>query len=212
MSEKEHPNYHAILPADVRYDTRLKPMARLLFAELSALTNTRGYSWASNRYFSKLYEVSPDTVSRWLKQLEKYEYIEIEYNNTDSSQERRIFLKTCMIQRTPRKKVGGGGGAPRKKVGGPPVKKSIPTIYNNTRLIQKDIPTQKGNDLSLCPSDTDKIGGIKPRASKRVLVRLKEKASKLCKTDFNQFIETMSDLYILPDKYMKGELDDTGTG
>lgn len=47
----EKPNYYAVLPACVRYDDRLKPAEKLLFAELTSLSQAEGYSWASNGYF-----------------------------------------------------------------------------------------------------------------------------------------------------------------
>ena len=35
MSDKIQKNYYAIIPADVRYDKRLKPLARLLYGEIT---------------------------------------------------------------------------------------------------------------------------------------------------------------------------------
>ena len=35
----ERPNYYAILSAEVRYDNRLKPNVKLLYAEITALCN-----------------------------------------------------------------------------------------------------------------------------------------------------------------------------
>lgn len=73
----ESPGYYAVLPACVRYDKRLKPMERLLFAELTALSQKDGYSWATNGYFAELYDVSKETVSRWMKDLQDCGYIKI---------------------------------------------------------------------------------------------------------------------------------------
>lgn len=75
MSTKCNPSYYAILPAKVRYDKDLAPNAKLLFAEITALTNTKGFCWASNRYFSQLYNVRIETVSVWISSLEKQGYI-----------------------------------------------------------------------------------------------------------------------------------------
>jgi len=74
----EKPSYFAILTADVRYDKTLKPLARLLYAEITALCNQEGYCWAGNQYFADLYEVDPKTVSNWIGQLKIKGYITVQ--------------------------------------------------------------------------------------------------------------------------------------
>ncbi len=46
--EAVKPAFWAVLPAAVRYDEELPPNAKLLYAEISALTDQRGYCYASN--------------------------------------------------------------------------------------------------------------------------------------------------------------------
>jgi len=72
-----NPNYYAILPANVRYDKKLKPMEKILYAEITALSNKDGYCSASNSYFAKLYEKSNETISRWISHLEKEGYLKV---------------------------------------------------------------------------------------------------------------------------------------
>ena len=74
--EKTSPGYFAILPAEVRYDNRLCPAAKVLFAEITALSNTHKICWSQNRYFEELYQVSKQTINNWLQQLEEYGYIQ----------------------------------------------------------------------------------------------------------------------------------------
>lgn len=71
----ENPSYYAVLPADVRYDTRLTPNSKLLFAEITSLCNNNGKCNASNKYFSKLYSVSNVSISKWVSQLVEFGYI-----------------------------------------------------------------------------------------------------------------------------------------
>lgn len=91
----EKPNYYGILPANVRYDKNLKPMEKILYCELTALSNKYGYCNASNSYFAKLYEVHKDTVSSWINNLKKQDYIDtvvIKDEKTKQVKERRIYI------------------------------------------------------------------------------------------------------------------------
>jgi len=74
----EHRGYYAIIPAIVRYDNHLNGNAKLLYGELTALANEKGYCWATNQYFANLYNVSKRTIISWLKQLEERNYIKIQ--------------------------------------------------------------------------------------------------------------------------------------
>jgi len=72
---KEKPSYYAIIPAEVRYSKKLTPNAKLLYAEITALCNMNGKCTASTEYFCRLYEVSRVSIQKWLKNLEKNNYI-----------------------------------------------------------------------------------------------------------------------------------------
>ena len=61
--------YYAILPANVRYDKKLTPNAKLLYAEITALCNKEGYCWATNEYFADLYSMSKSSISRNISSL-----------------------------------------------------------------------------------------------------------------------------------------------
>jgi hypothetical protein len=83
----DKPSYYAILTADVRYDKTLKPLARLLFAEITALCNKEGYCWASNQYFADLYEVDKTTVSGWIGQLKTRGYLTVQLQYKEGSKQ-----------------------------------------------------------------------------------------------------------------------------
>lgn len=88
-------SYYAIIPANVRYDKQLTPNAKLLYGEITALANEKGYCWASNSYFAELYGVSVRSISKWINQLnqKKYIHVKIIYNeNNKEIKERRIYI------------------------------------------------------------------------------------------------------------------------
>lgn len=80
----EKPSYYAILTADIRYDKRLKPNEKLMYSEITALTNKEGYCHASNKYFAELYDVVPQTVSKWISHLEQLGYVTVELIRRDN--------------------------------------------------------------------------------------------------------------------------------
>ena len=79
------PNYYAIIPAEVRY-SNLKPNAKLLYGEITALSGKLGYCYATNNYFAELYDVSKNTVSRWISDLNKLGFINIKVERNENKQ------------------------------------------------------------------------------------------------------------------------------
>ena len=91
----ERPGYYGILPASIRYDKNLKPMEKIMYSELTALSNKNGYCNATNSYFAELYEVGKNTVSLWISDLEKAGYIKTKLMyeaGTKNIKERRIYI------------------------------------------------------------------------------------------------------------------------
>lgn len=92
----DKPSYYSIITADVRYDPRLKRFAdcKVLYSEITALSNQKGYCHATNSYFAELYDVDKTTISRWIKKLKECGYLKIfqVYKpGTKQIVERRIF-------------------------------------------------------------------------------------------------------------------------
>ena len=87
MNNYEQASYYAVIPANVRYDKNLRANEKLLYGEISALTNKTGKCWASNKYFADIYGVTTQAVSKWVLNLKKGGYISIDYTYKAGSKE-----------------------------------------------------------------------------------------------------------------------------
>ena len=97
---KDNPSYYAIIPANVRYST-LKPNAKLLFGEITALSNKHGYCFASNNYFANLYNVSKNTISSWVSDLKSYGFVNIDIEKDINKQIIRRGISITKIMDSP---------------------------------------------------------------------------------------------------------------
>lgn len=104
-NEIQKPAYWAVLPAQVRYDPELPPSAKLLYAEISSLTDMAGYCFASNEYFQKLYGMSERTVQNILKALKERGYIQIQ-DGRGGAGRRKIFAGINPVEQNPAKNCG----------------------------------------------------------------------------------------------------------
>jgi len=84
-------SYYAVIPANVRYSKEVSDGAKLLYGEITALSNQNGYCWATNKYFADLYGKSPDTVSRWISELSAAGFI-ITLVDSAAANSRKIWL------------------------------------------------------------------------------------------------------------------------
>ena len=140
MNEK--PSYYSILTANVRYDKRLKANEKLLFSEITALSNKYGYCTAGNEYFSKLYNVSERSITRWignLKELGYLKYVPIHQKGSKKVIERRLYPLTNSKDPLDKNVYEGRQKCPK------PLDKnvednitSINTINNNTNTTTTD--------------------------------------------------------------------------
>ena len=153
----ERPGYYGILPASVRYDKNLKPMEKIMYSELTALSNKNGYCNATNSYFAELYEVGKNTVSLWISDLEKAGYIKtklIYEAGTKIIKERRIYISDPITKNNDtyhEKEVD-----PITKNNDTPITKNREdnnTSINNTRLII----TNNNNLENIIESDEKKV-------------------------------------------------------
>ena len=101
-------SYYAIIPATVRYDSGIKQGAKLLYGEITALCNNKGFCWATNHYFAQLYDVSERTIQRWINDLNKSSYIKVELNTQKGQQTTRKIMVVDLIP-VPLTKQSGEG-------------------------------------------------------------------------------------------------------
>lgn len=73
--KQSRPSYYAILPANVRYDPQLTHLDKLLYAEISVLSNKLGYCYASNQWFADLYNNSDRTIRKSISHLAEHGHI-----------------------------------------------------------------------------------------------------------------------------------------
>ena len=135
---EERPNYYAIIPANVRY-SNITPNAKLLYGEITCLCNKEGYCYATNDYFSKLYNVSKISISKWIKELKNNNFIETEIIYKEGSKE--ILNRYIRILKDPIKEKFNT-----------PIKEKFKdnnTSINNTRYnIKENIKEKTNIDLS----------------------------------------------------------------
>lgn len=86
-------SYYAIIPANVRYSNEIVDGAKLLYGEITCLCNEKGFCWANNEYFAKLYRNTKVTISRWISMLDKNNFIYID----NTSGKRKIFLSQIEV-------------------------------------------------------------------------------------------------------------------
>nr|DAY91024.1 MAG TPA: replisome organizer protein [Caudoviricetes sp.] len=131
----EQPSYYSILTANVRYDKELKANEKLLFSEITALSNRNGYCHANNNYFANLYNVSKTSISNWINHLKERGYLKVEMiKDGKEIKERRLFPISTPIKEnfnTPSKNVYEGN----KEKFNSPIKENFKennTSINNT--------------------------------------------------------------------------------
>ena len=105
QEQLQKPGYWAVLPAVVRYDPELPPNAKILYAEISSLTDQRGFCYASNAYFMELYGMGARTVSRLISLLQSSGYIRIQDGDGGSGR-RRIYAGINPLTDNPAENCG----------------------------------------------------------------------------------------------------------
>lgn len=85
--------YYSVIPATILFNKELKPNEKLLYALITSLSNKEGYCYASNKYLASHFDVDPVTISKWLTNLRRHNfiYVEIQRNENKEIINRKIF-------------------------------------------------------------------------------------------------------------------------
>ena len=121
----ENPSYWAVIPAAVRYDKDLPPNAKLLYGEVTALADKRGYCYARNSYFVELFGLSERSITRLLAILVDRGYLHIDVVRDEETQEvleRRVYAVYDRSGDVPPPPDNFVGTPPDNFVGTPPDK------------------------------------------------------------------------------------------
>ena len=136
QEQLQKPAYWAVLPAAVRYDMQLSDKAKLLYAEISSLTEQRGYCYATNAYFMRLYGISERTLQEHLRSLKRRGYISISDGGGGAGR-RKIYAGINPLSGNPAEICGvmpnpaeNCGVTPQKSAGGNNNKKDNNSPHN----------------------------------------------------------------------------------
>jgi hypothetical protein len=136
-------SYYAVIPANVRYSKEVSDGAKLLYGEITALSNQNGYCWATNKYFADLYGKSSDTVSRWISELSAAGFI-VTLVDSSAANSRKIWL-----------------------AGSPGVSAKMPTpIGKNASTLSAKMPTPIGKNAEQNNTVNNKLNNTKEEKEK----------------------------------------------
>ena len=91
MNKDVKANYYSVVPAEVKYNNELTQRAKLIYGEISSLSNKTGYCFATNNYFAKLYRCTNRTIQNAISKLQEKGFIKIIIENRN---QRKIYLAT----------------------------------------------------------------------------------------------------------------------
>lgn len=147
--EHSKPAYYAVIPANVRYDSKLIPSAKLLYGEITALCNQKGFCWSTNSYFAELYNVSEKSITIWINSLIEGGYIDRKIIYKDNSKEvlaRHLILKNTQPIEQKLHTYGKKGNDPMEENFYTPMEEKVRdnnTLFNNTINITNNIKSKE---------------------------------------------------------------------
>lgn len=138
---KDKKNYYAIIPANVRYDKRLSPLTRLIYGEITALSNEKGYCFATNAYFANLYSMSNVSISRCISELKEHNYIRVVYDIKEKNvDKRKIYINNLENKKLENEEIKNNEELKNKEIN------TNIEEYKENESINKNNNTNKNDD------------------------------------------------------------------
>lgn len=162
--KEDRPSFYAIIPANVRYNKNLTANAKLLYGEITALCNAKGYCWARNEYFAELYNVSTISISNWIASLIKEDFISAQYSyrwNDElkkMTKSRQLFIVKTVDTNDDKDDIENKRVKENFKTNGNRVKENFKynniDNINNTEIVTQSYYSSNNNlDVTITPSE-----------------------------------------------------------
>jgi len=90
--EENRQSYYCVVPWHILNDKRINATTKLIYAEITALSNKEGYCWASNGHFAKIFGITDNRVSKLISDLKNKEYVYIEIDKK-AGNKRYIWIR-----------------------------------------------------------------------------------------------------------------------
>ena len=93
MEINKHLPAFVVITGQVHFDKNLSDKDVRIYGYISALANSKGYCYATNRYFAELYGYWPQQISTAINHLSKYGFIKITNElRPDGSTQRKLSV------------------------------------------------------------------------------------------------------------------------
>jgi len=99
MKKDIEPFISLVIPEAVLGDNRLTFLERVLLIEIVSLCKKNGYCWPTNRYFMDKFDCTKPTISKSISSLSKYNYIDIEINNSEKNNSKRVIMLSEVLKK-----------------------------------------------------------------------------------------------------------------
>lgn len=101
LNQEYESSQFLMITYDILVDNRLSNFQKLLFASITGLCRQKGYCWASNAYFQKLFNRSQTQVSEGISKLVEYGYLkrEIVYKKKEDKDGKIITTKQISFRK-----------------------------------------------------------------------------------------------------------------